>query len=161
MKHKLLTVLALTLILALAVPAVGAEEPLPPQLEYIDAQLNIFLPKVAVFQQTYFKEYSNYYQSLGSHSTIPNGADGSDKLADHPTDQDTSLVPLWEETGLPTEIAWSFTINTYVSPKGAGYMVTICTSVATDEKSSNWCRVEGVGPEGGTTPWYLDIVPEV
>lgn len=161
MKHSVFLVLAVTLIAALAVTTAGAQEPLPPQLEYIDAQLNIFLPKVAEFQASYFKEYGSYYQALGSHSTIPTGADGSDKLEDHPTDQDTTLAPLWELAGLPTEIAWSFTINAYVSPRGAGYTVTVCTVVATDEKSDTWCRVDDYGPEGQTTPWYLDFVPEV
>ena len=145
---KIYLVLALTLMLALAIPA-GATELLPPQLEYIDVQLMVFLPKVQSFQADYLAANGTYYQALGSHSVIPTGADGADRLEEHPTDQDATLAPLWEDTGLPTEIAWAFTITVYESPFGRGYLVTVCTDV----EGVTWCLENDYGPGGGGYPW--------
>lgn len=147
---KIVTVLVLALITALTIPA-GAAEVLPPQLEYIDAQLDVFLPKLEKYQAMYLEKNKGYFQALGSHSLIPTGADGADKLKDHPTDQDTTLVPLWEETGLPTEIAWSFTLSVYDGPKGKGYILTVCTLIDAD----TWCRSDDFGPEGRTETWAV------
>lgn len=152
MKTKLLALVLTCAVLLAAVVPVTAEEPLPIQLEYIDAQLDIFQPLLADYQANYLQANGVYYQALGSHSVIPSGADGADLLDDHPTDQDTTLAPLWETTGLPTEIGWSFSIGTYAAPAGSGYVLTVCTAV----EAVTWCRSVDNGPEGNTAPWHIE-----
>jgi hypothetical protein len=152
MKTKLLVTLflACAVLLTAAAPA-RADEPLPTQLEYVDAQLDIFRPLLADYQASYLSENGEYYQALGSHSVIPSGADGADLLDNHPTDQDTTLAPLWDSTGLPTEIAWSFQINVCAGSEGQGYILVVSTVV----EDATWQRSDHAGYCGESEPWHI------
>ncbi len=150
MKKYLFVLLALAALLAVAVPA-RADVPLPTQLEYVDAQVDVFLPLLADYQADYLTANGAYYQALGSHSVIPSGADGADQLENHPTDQDATLAPLWNAAGLPTEIAWSFAINVCAAPAGQGYILIVTTAV----NDETWQRSIQAGYCGESEPWHV------
>jgi hypothetical protein len=154
MKIKLLVLLPLLSMLFAASATVHAQDKLPPQLAYIDAQLEIFVPAVQNYQADYFKANKRYYQALGSHSTAPSDAQAASDLTSHPTDQLTSLAPLWDYTGLPASIAWSFTVNTEVTPDGPGFSIVIQTVI----DKNTWQRVYDFTPGNKNIPW--EILPQ-
>jgi hypothetical protein len=151
---KVFYVLAVMLLTLTASVTAAAEEPLPVQLEYIDAQLTVFLPKLAEFQADYYATNGIYYQALESHSVVPAGAEVASDLESHPTYQDANLASLWDATGLPASINFSFRVNQYQGPSGDGYQVVITTIV----DGQTWEKTIDTGPND--EPWHQITMPE-
>jgi hypothetical protein len=122
----------------------------PPQLDYINAELDVFIPRLDAFQAAYYSSNDQYFQALTSHSTVPSGVEPAD-ITTHPTDQDAVLATLWDYTGLPVALNWSLRIDVYDGPDGAGYVLTVSTNVAGD----TWITSVNHGPDTWRdTPWY-------
>lgn len=155
MKTRIMIAIACLLPALLGAHPAQAQAELPAQLKYIDVQLEIFVPLMQQYEQDYFKLNGQYYQALGTHDTVPTGADSASDLTKRPTDQLTSLAPLWDKTGLPSAIAWKFTINTAVTPEGPGYSLVVYTVV----KNVTWSCLYSYIPGQKSIPW--EIVPEV
>lgn len=152
MKSKLLILaILIPMLLSVTTSGVKAQDKLPPQLTYIDAQLDIFVPLLQDYQMDYFKRNGEYYQALGSHSIVPTGADVATDMSKHPTDQLTSLAPLWDATGLPAAIAWSFTINTAKTPDGPGYDLVVQTII----KDITWQCIYSFNPDEKSVLWEI------
>jgi hypothetical protein len=146
--------IALSLLLAsvlfLAVP-VGAQTARPSQLDYIDAQLDVFTPRLADFQANYLAANGVYFQALVSHATPPAGVAPADNLYAAPTDQAVALATLWVFADLPAEIGWSYRVDTYYGPDGPGYVLTAEASI----DGQRWIRSENYGPDAWrAAPWY-------
>lgn len=145
-------------IVAVVVPAVAAanvhdESAAPlPQLDYIDAQIDVFMPRLQQFQADYIAANGSYYQALESHSLAPVGSEAADNLDGHPTDQEASLAPLWDDTGLPYEINWSFSVGTYDGPGGSGYVLTVTAII----DGTAWVRSINMGAESHrNADWHM------
>lgn len=153
MKKITLITIALALMLILTVSVAYAQEPNPPQLDYIDAQLAVFLPRLETFQNDYYYNNGQYYQALQSHTAPPAGVVPAD-VTSHPTDQDAILATLWDFAGLPDETNWSLQIDTYNGPSGPGYVLT----VKTDVNGSIWIKSINYGPDTyRSADWYMFV----
>jgi hypothetical protein len=146
--YALLAVIALfALVVPVTVAAVDLTDQqqadLPPQLDYVDAQLNVLLPRLVAYQDMYIAQYGGYYQELGSHSLAPTGADDADRLEEHPTDQLTTLERFWSYAGLPESTNFALEITTYEGPDGNGYVLNVSTTVL----GVLWHRSINYGPE--------------
>jgi len=151
MKTRIAIAIVLLAMLGMAAPAAHAQEALPEQLKYIDAQLEIFTPKLAAFQADYFHTNSEYYQALGTHDKAPATADVVSDLKAKPSDQLMDLGPLWDYAGLPASINWSFIVNVAVTPTGPGYTLVVQTTV----KDVVWeCTVTTI-PGEKNRPWQI------
>lgn len=154
MKIKTFTLLFTLLALAAFVTPVSAQQPAEPAaLAYYDAQINVLLPRLSAYQLQYFAANGRYYQALESHSTAPDVPLPPDGLSDSPTDQDENLAYFWQTfAGLPSELAWSFKIDTYSGPDGDGYVLT----VSTDIDGQIWMRSINHGPDNWrAADWYV------
>jgi hypothetical protein len=137
--------------LALAVSLMAAPLGTPPQLDYIDAQVQVFDARLQTFQADYVAQAGEYYQALQSHATAPAALAAPDDLTDHPTDQATALAALWTDTGLPVELGWAFSVSTYNGPSGMGYVLTISTVI----DGTEYRRQINHGPEDWrAADWY-------
>lgn len=155
--HPLIILLALVvLISATATNAFAATQVFyPAELEYVDAQINVMLPRLDKFQAEYFEINKRYYQALTSTTTVPNVPVVPDQIEVSPTDQVETLAFFWDASSLPDTLAWSFRIDTYSGPDGDGYVLTIATTV----KNETWMRVINYGPDTyRAVDWYL-VVP--
>lgn len=143
--------LLLALALTLAVSPTSAQTARPSQLDYIDAQLDVFLPCLADFQASYLATNGVYFQALVSHATPPAGIAPADNLYSAPTDQAVALATLWEFAQLPEEIGWSYRVDTYYGPDGPGYVLTAETSIG----GQRWIRSDNYGPDDWRSAgWY-------
>ena len=155
MKNKTMFIIAAAAILVLAVPiaAHAQTNASVSELEYIDAQVEIFLPHLQTFESDYYAVNGRYYQALESHASAPNVPTVPDGINSSPTDQPETLAFLWDAASLPDVLAWSFRVDTYTAPDGSGYVVTIETQVdgVTYRRSINY------GPTSENwraAPWY-------
>jgi hypothetical protein len=140
----LLISLVIVLASAFAAPMPAqADGELPGELEYIDADLSIFIPQLEDYQDAYYITNDKYFQSLVSHNTPPSGATAPDNLSSHPDDQDETLADLWEYADLPSTIAWSFRVDTYSGPEGDGYVLIVEATV----DDAVWHKEINFGPE--------------
>jgi hypothetical protein len=139
---KLLSAL-LTLIIVLGV-APAQQESIPAELAYYDAQINVLTPRLIVFQDQYHSLTGGYFQALESNSTAPAVPVVPDGLSGSPTDQTEDLAYFWTNGAeLPEVLAWSFSITTYAGPDGAGYVLTVSTSI----EDVTWRKAINFGPE--------------
>jgi hypothetical protein len=162
---KLLIVLLVTLMISIsAVPAAAAPQTqaryVPEGVEYIDAQVQVFIEHLTAFQAAYLAEHGQYYQALQSHNTAPDMLTPPDGLENHPTYQDDDLGVLWTSAALPYELAWSFSVNIYEGPDGQGYVLNVTTILDGHEyglsanfgpetyRSQDWHEVTNPLPEG-------------
>lgn len=152
MKKVFTTALLVLLLLAVTmVPAFAAQDH-PPQLNYVDAQLGIFLSRLDSFQAEYHTAHGRYFQALQSHSQVPDELTASDTLELSPSDQEADLATLWNYSAMPGKIDWAFRVDTYAAPDADGYVVTVLANV----KGETWTRSVQTGPEAWrTSEWYL------
>ena len=157
MKKMLITTF-LVLVLFAAVPAQAQQEYYPAELAYYDAQVNIMLPRLELYQAQYFYANGIYFQSLISHSTAPDAPLPPDGLGNSPTDQDQNLAYFWNVfAALPSQLAWSFSIDTYAGDSGAGYVLNVLTVI----DGSLWMRSINYGPENWRgSEWHMLVVEE-
>lgn len=146
----------LSLLLMLAVTpfaAAQAQQPAyPAELEYYDAQIAVLLPRLDEFQYQYYLTNGRYYQALQSHTTAPDVPTVPDGIEASPTDQPEALAYFWSTVAeLPDVLAWSFRIDTYAGPDGAGYVLTAETVV----DGNTWRRSVNYGPDTWrNAEWY-------
>lgn len=161
MKHiySLLSVLlVLASVVALPVLNVHAQDvAYPTELQYYDAQIDLMLPRLEVFQSQFYAVNGRFYQALESHTAAPDVPEVPDNIEEHPTDQPEDLALFWETFAeLPDVLAWSFRIDTYSGPDGDGYVVTISTVV----NGETWQKSVNYGPETWrAADWYLVTAP--
>ena len=143
MKNVLL--LAVLALLCIPAPTVAAQSQLdvPTQLEYIDAQVDVFVPFLQSFQVNYYAQNGRYFQALTSHNTPPEGVAPPDDLNSAPTDETVALAALWAYAALPAATNFSFSVDTYDGPDGPGYVLNVETMI-NDEV---WTRSINFGPE--------------
>lgn len=153
---KKLFVLSLVALLAFAavVPASASQVQYPAELEYIDAQIAIFLPRLDAFEYQYFTQTGEYWQALQSHDTPPAGVEIPDNLNSIPTDGTTSLAVMWDYAALPVALGWSWSVSTYSGPDGLGYVLTVSTAI----DGVQWRKSINRGPEQwrGADWWLFD-----
>ncbi len=157
MKKKIFitTLFVLLLAIGIATPAAAEKPDTPPQLNYVDAQLGVFLSRLDTFQAEYHNGHGQYFQALQSHSEVPDGLAESDTLDLSPSDQDASLATLWNYAAMPAKIDWSFRVDTYAAPDGEGYVITVLANV----KDETWTRAVALGPETWRGyDWRLAVV---
>lgn len=143
-RRNALIVIVLMAAVIGVVPVTAAPLGSPPQLAYIDAQIDVMLPKMQAFQDQYLKLSGNYYQALESNSKAPDVPVKPDGLSTAPTDQKENLAFFWDEIAyLPSELAWSFHIDTYSGPKGEGYVLIASTMI----DGMAWEKAMNYGPE--------------
>jgi hypothetical protein len=156
---RLLPLFVILMLMVSIIPASAAPaaEPryVPAGLDYIDAQVNVFMGHLATFQDAYLLEHAQYYQSLESHSSAPDTLTPPDGLEDHPTYQNDDLGVLWEAAALPYELAWSFSVGTYDGPDGMGYVLNVSTVL--DGKT--YSTSINVGPETYRNSEWHEVVP--
>lgn len=139
---KLSPLFALLFVFVLSVP-VSAQAYYPPELEYYDAQIEVLMPRLEAFQDTYYAVNGRYYQALQSHTEAPQVPELPDGIDESPTDQEETLAYFWEVFAeLPEALAWAFRIDTYSGPAGDGYVLTVLT--LTDGEL--WTRSINHGP---------------
>jgi hypothetical protein len=146
-------VLIFTLVLlAISVSPARAEAPaFPAALEYYDAQINVLLPRLETYQADYYAANGFYYQALASNSTAPDVPIPPDGLSNAPSDQAENLAYFWNDAALPSELAWSFRIDTYSGEDGDGYVLV----VTTDIDGETWTRSINYGPDTShAAEWY-------
>ena len=160
MKRKAIpTLLVLALLLAATVIPAAADKPvIPGQLNYIDAQIDVFVPRLMQYQLDYRQIRGKYFQSLISHDTPPEEVTAPDQTKT-PTDQtDTDLNDLWTKTTLNAKINWAFKIDVYDGPSGQGYVLTVVANI----KGDTWTRSINYGPaeeNWRTVDWY-QVIPD-
>lgn len=155
--------LTVTLFLMLAVTSItptvsaaGAAQPLyyPSQLEYYNAQIEVLVPRLAAFQETYHAVNGRYYQALQSHTAAPDVPEVPDGINESPTDQPETLAYFWNAfAALPEELSWSFSIDTYSAPDGDGYVLDVMTVI----DGETWTRSINHGPaseDWRASDWY-------
>ena len=125
----------------------------PNELAYYDAQINVLLPRLEAFQAQYYAVNGRYYQALTSHTSAPDVPEVPDAINQSPTDQPEDLALFWDTFAeLPDVLAWSFRIDTYSGPDGAGYVLTVETVV----NGETWRRSVNYGPDTWrAAEWYL------
>lgn len=147
------------MIAMLIIPVTGASASQvsfagPAELQYYDAQIDVLLPRLAVFQANYYAVNGRYYQALTSHAAPPEVPEVPDMITEHPTDQPEDLALFWETFAeLPAALAWSFSIDTYSSPDGDGYVLNVDTVIDGD----TWARSINFGPaseDWREADWY-------
>lgn len=147
--------LSILLMLALAVTPLAAQAQsveYPVELEYYDAQIAVFLPRLDDFQYQYHVTNGRYYQALTSHASAPDVPTVPDGIAVSPTDQPETLAYLWQYAGLPDALAWSLRVDTYSGPQGDGYVLSVETVVS----GGTWKRSVNFGPDAWRgADWYL------
>jgi hypothetical protein len=151
MKQKLTTIIAILVLAFASVSMASAQgETLPLQLDYVNAELDVFIPRLDSFQAEYYGFNGQYFQAVQSHSTIPAGVEPAD-ITSHPTDQEEVLATLWNYAGLPLETNWALQIDTYNGPDGPGYVLTVSTNV----NEEIWIKSINFGPDTWrSTDWY-------
>jgi hypothetical protein len=158
MKKFLLIVAVLLPVLFAPCGTRAQETELPEQLKYIDAQLKIFIPKLTAFQDDYFAVSKAYYQALGSHDKAPATAEVASDLKAKPSDQLMDLTPLWDYSGLPAALNWSFRVDVAVTPWGPGYTLVVQTTV----KDTVWTRTVTTVPGEKSQGWMIyDAIEEI
>jgi hypothetical protein len=161
MKNKIVFVLLITLLLTVsAVPAAAApaqqqQRYIPTGIEYIDAQVEIFLGHLTTFEADYLAQHGQYYQSLQSHSYAPDSLQPPDGLENHPTYQNEALGVLWTAAALPYELGWSFSVNTYDGPDGQGYVLNVSTIL----NDHIYARSINYGPETYRNADWYEVIP--
>ena len=158
MRNLYLIIPAVLIMLLASLPTVAqAQDKVPEELKYYDAQIEVMLPKLDSFEREYFDLNKRYYQALTSHSIVPEVPSVPDKLTASPTDQVETLAYFWTAKAfLPEQLAWAISIDTYDGPSGAGYVLNVKTMLYKE----TWIRSLNFGPEDyRTTNWYL-IKPE-
>ncbi len=155
---KRTTVLIMCILVTFAmVPAANAQFS-PPQLDYIDAQLDIFMPRLETFQADYLAGHGYYYQLLFSHDQAPDGYQPPDHIQPIPNDQAESLISIWEFADLPPSINWRWRIDVYDSDVGYGYVVTVETVV----DGETWRREINYGPDDWRgNDWTVVLVTDL
>jgi hypothetical protein len=157
MKTRL--VLFVALLAALLTPAAPAQaqEELPAQLKYIDAQLDVFIPLTQKYEDEYYQRHQQYYQALGSHEKAPATAEIASDLKARPTDQLADLGGLWDASGLPASINWRFRVDVATTPSGPGWQLVVQTTV----KDVVWERIYSTIPGNKGTEWAEVRVGEI
>ena len=151
MKLKLFVLLVLTTLLLSATPARAAVN-VPPELAYIDAQVEVMAPFLQNFQSRYMQVNGRYYQALFSSSTAPDVPTVPSELHASPTDQPEALAYFWDYASLPTELAWRYSIDTYAGADGAGYVLNAETVI----DGTVWRKSLNYGPENDrAADWYI------
>lgn len=159
MKIKTFTLLFTLLALAVLVTPVNAQQPaqekIPEELTYVDAQVDVLLPKLDSFEREYFDMNKRYYQALTSHEKVPEVPTVPDKLSASPTDQVETLAYFWiAKAFLPETLSWAMSIDTYSGPDGDGYVLNVETMLY----KQIWQRSINYGPEEyRSTDWYQMI----
>lgn len=154
---KLFTLLFVIAIVAFALPqatpALAVGDEYPPALVYYDAQIDVLWPRLQNFQSQYHTVNGYYYQALESNSTVPEVPTLPDGLNEAPSDQPETLALFWQDFAeLPTELSWSFHIDTYSGPDGDGYVLTVDTLI----DGQTWRRSLNYGPDTWRADdWYL------
>jgi hypothetical protein len=158
MKKILFVSLSLLMLVVSVLPAAQVSaaqvQYYPAQLEYIDAQVNLMLPRLDDFQAEYYAVNGRYYQALQSHTTAPDVPTVPDAIDQSPTDQPEDLALFWDGFAeLPDQLGWSFRIDTYASPDGDGYVLTVETVI----DYQTWTRSVNHGPaseDWRAAEWY-------
>jgi len=154
MKTKIL--IFTLILLAFGASPVSAEAPASPAaLEYYDAQINVLLPRLEAYQADYYAANGFYYQALASNSTAPDVPIPPDGLSNAPSDQAENLAYFWNDAALPSELAWSFRIDTYSGPDGDGYVLVI----ATELDGGTWMRSINYGPDTWRASEWYQVIP--
>jgi len=144
-------VVVATVVIASLPSATVRADNLPGEIEYIDAQLDVFVPHLAEYQDAYQVTNGSYMQALTSHSTPPEGVADPDGIYTHPTDQEAALYELWDSAALPSSINWSMRVDVYTGPNGSGYVLVVETNI----KTHTWHREINYGPEPyRNVAWY-------
>lgn len=155
MKKYILPLLLVVMLTLPAAPVSAQGQQYPAQLEYIDAQIELFLPRLDAFEYQYITQTGNYWQALTSHTSAPVGVEVPDNLAALPTDGVISLAVMWDYAALPDAIGWSWRVDTYNGPDGAGYVLNISTNV----DGVVWNKSIPRGPEAWRgMDWYQEPV---
>jgi hypothetical protein len=156
MKRIFLLTLVLALLLSASPAFAQANDSSPSSLAYTDAQIGVMLPRLEQYQAQYYLVNRQYYQALVSHSTAPDVPTPPDGLSNAPSDQAENLAYFWNVFAtLPSELAWSFSIDTYSGPFGDGYVLNVETVV----DGQLWKRAVNYGPDTWrAADWYL-VVP--
>lgn len=149
--------IAAAFLLVSTVAPAAADPSLPAELDYMDAQLAVFLPRLEIYQADYIADNGIYFQALQSVAIAPDGLAQADDITSHPTDQAAALIEMWNYTGLPVELAWTVRVDTYNGPKGLGYVVTVQTR---DLAGLIWEKCVAYGPEFQRGYNWFEIVPE-
>lgn len=154
---KKLFTLLFVIAFALQAAPVHAQAAVPPQLAYYDAQISVLLPRLENFQAEYHATNGMYYQALQSHSTVPDVPTLPDELYNAPTDQPETLALFWQDfAALPSELSWSFRIDTYSGPEGDGYVLTVDTLI----DGLTWQRSINYGPDSWRAYGWYPVLPE-
>jgi hypothetical protein len=155
-KMFLLSILLMLAVTPLTAAQAQSVDYYPAELEYYDAQIAVFLPRLDDFQYQYHVTNGRYYQALTSHATAPDVPTVPDGIEASPTDQPETLAYLWGYAQLPEVLAWSYRIDTYSGPQGDGYVLTVETVVSGEK----WKRSVNYGPDAWRgADWYL-VTPE-
>lgn len=149
MKTYICIIAVLLAVLCTGAPCAQAQEELPAQLKYIDAQLDVFIPLAEKYEGEYYQRNQQYYQALGSHEKAPATAEIATDLKAKPTDQLADLGGLWDASGLPASINWSFRIDVAVTPSGPGWQLVVQTTI----KDVVWERIYTTIPGNKSTEW--------
>jgi len=154
------TIVLLTVILmALSiVPSASASQVqyYPAELAYYDAQIDVMTPRLEAFQAQYYAVNGRYYQALTSHAAAPDVPTLPDGIDESPTDQPETLALFWESFAeLPSELAWSFRIDTYSGEAGDGYVLSISTVI----NDQVWQRAINYGPESSRSAEWYQVIP--
>jgi hypothetical protein len=151
---KIFYLLPVLFVLLASLPTTAqAQEKVPEELKYYDAQIEVMLPKLDGFEREYFELNKRYYQALTSHSIIPEVPMVPDKMTASPTDQVETLAYFWTAKAfLPEQLSWAISIDTYDGPVGAGYVLNVKTMLYKE----TWMRSVNVGPEDyRSSDWQL------
>lgn len=156
----LLAVIGLLAAVANPLHASAQKVELPPEIKNIDAEIEAVLPKLDLLEVEYMAWNGKYYQALESHSATPDADVKADinRLTAKPTDQAESLAYFWADASkvLPTQMAWSFRIDTYDGPSGLGYVLTATTLI----KGVAWERSLNRGGEKWRDADWYQVLPD-
>jgi hypothetical protein len=156
MKKTIVLSIVMLMLAVSIMPASAAQTPnYPSELSYIDAQINVMLPMLSQFQSVYYSVNGRYYQALDSHSSPPIVPVVPDGITASPTDQEESLVYLWNFASLPDTLAWSFSVSTYSGPDGDGYVLRVETVV----NGETWTRAVNYGPDTWRGNDWYQVIP--
>lgn len=157
MNRYAIPTLLLVAVLALGVMSSASAQTAqyyPAELQYYDAQIDLFLPRLDQFQYDYHVVNGRYYQALESHSAAPDVPVLPDRIYNSPTDQPESLALLWEVSDLPDVLAWSYRVDVYSGPEGDGYALVVTTVI----DGVTWQRAVNFGPDAWRGyDWYAVV----
>lgn len=132
----LILAVLLTLALPLAAHAAGP-------LDDIDAEVNGWLPRLAIYQNNYAGQNGRYYQMLWSHTAAPSTPTAPNNLLAHPDDQVATGQSFWLSATMPATPTYRIRVDTYSGPTGAGYVTVLETSI----NGQSWLKMVNFGPE--------------